>query len=118
LEKSKVKKAGPQKLLSNVISLVRFAIGEAQVLEPFSDTIDHRFAAWLSQQERLGRDFSAEQLEWLNMIKEHIAASLRIAMDDFELAPFYENGGAVRFNHLFGEESTEILSELNEALAA
>ena len=35
LEKSKVKDAGPQKLLTNIVSLVRFATGKVDVLEPF-----------------------------------------------------------------------------------
>jgi len=34
LEKSKVRGAGAQKLLTNIISLVRFAVGEARYLNP------------------------------------------------------------------------------------
>lgn len=36
LEKSKVKGAGPQRLLTDIISLIGFTIGEAKVLEPYS----------------------------------------------------------------------------------
>ncbi len=39
LEKSKVRGAGPQKLLTDIISLIRFAIGESDVLEPFTETV-------------------------------------------------------------------------------
>ncbi len=88
LEKSKVKGAGPQKLLTNIISLVRYAMGENQLLQPFRETVDERFAAWLAVQERTGQKFTPEQVEWLEMLKEHIATSLRIDMNVLELAPF------------------------------
>jgi type I restriction enzyme R subunit len=118
LEKSKVKGAGAQKLLTNIISLMRFAIGESDVLEPFSNMVDRRFNEWLAQQEELGKKFTPEQKEWLTMIKDHIATSLSVGMDDFEYAPFYEKGGAVKVYQLFGQQLNGILDELNERLAA
>jgi type I restriction enzyme R subunit len=118
LEKSKVKGAGPQKLLTNIISLMRFAMGQSDVLEPFSDMVDRRFNGWLTQQEALGKKFTAEQMAWLKLIKDHIATSLSIEMDDFEYAPFYEKGGAVKVYQLFGQQLNGILDELNERLAA
>jgi len=116
LEKSKVRRAGPQKLLTDIISLVRFAIGKSEVLEPFTETVNDRFELWLSLQEKSGRIFTPEQIEWLKMIKDHITASLRIEMDDFELAPFYEKGGAIKAYQIFGQELDNVLEELNEAL--
>jgi type I restriction enzyme R subunit len=118
LEKSKVRGAGPQKLLTNIISLVRFAIGESPVLEPFPELVNQKFKMWLEQQERQGVKFTKEQREWLEMIKDHIATSLSISMDDFELAPFYEKGGAVKVYKLFGPKLDKILEELNEVLVA
>jgi type I restriction enzyme, R subunit len=118
LEQSKVKGAGVQKLLTNIISLLRFTIGESDVLEPFSDTVNQRFNSWLALQETSGRRFTPEQKEWLTMIKDHIATSLSIEMEDFELAPFYEKGGAMKVSQLFGNEVNKVLEELNEVLAA
>lgn len=118
LEKSKVRGAGPQKLLTDIISLIRFAIGETDILEPFSETVNHKFNTWLKEQERPGKIFTPEQREWLIMIKNHIATSLSIGMDDFELAPFYEKGGPVKVYQVFGDELDEILEELNEVLVA
>ena len=118
LEKSKVRRAGPQKLLTDIVSLVRFALGKAEVLEPFSETVNEQFELWLSLQEKSGRMFTAEQLDWLQMIKEHIATSLSIAMDDFENVPFYEKGGAIKAYQVFGQELGKVLEELNEVLVA
>jgi type I restriction enzyme R subunit len=116
LEKSKVKGAGPQKLLTNIVSLVRFAVGAVDVLEPFSETVNHRFDEWLAEQEKLGRKFTPEQMEWLVMVKDHIATSLSIGMDDFENVPFNQKGGAVKAYQLFGQELNKILEELNMVL--
>jgi type I restriction enzyme R subunit len=116
LEKSKVKGAGPQKLLTNIVSLVRFAIGTVDVLEPFVETVNQRFSGWLAEQEKQGRRFTPEQLEWLNMIKEHIATSLTIGIEDFENVPFNQKGGAIKANKLFGQELNNILEELNMVL--
>jgi len=117
LERARVRGAGPQKILTNLISLVRFALGQSEVLEPFTETVNQRYEAWLSGLERDGRKFSTEQKEWLWLIKEHIATSLSIGPEDFEFAPFYEKGGAVRFGKVFGEGAGRVLEEMNEVLA-
>jgi type I restriction enzyme R subunit len=116
LDKSKVKGAGPQKLLTNIVSLVRFAIGAVDVLQPFSEAVDQKFYDWLSLQVRQGRNFTHEQLEWLNMIKEHIATSLTIGIEDFENVPFNQKGGAVKAYQLFGENLDKVIEELNTVL--
>jgi type I restriction enzyme R subunit len=116
LEKSKVKDAGPQKLLTNIVSLVRFAVGKVDVLEPFSDLVNYRFNDWIIKQEVLGKRFTPEQKEWLNMIKEHITTSLSVGIDDFENVPFNQKGGAVKAYQLFGVELNKVLEELNTVL--
>ncbi|MEE9594236.1 MAG: type I restriction-modification enzyme R subunit C-terminal domain-containing protein [Candidatus Hydrothermarchaeales archaeon] len=118
MEKSKVRGAGPQKLLTNIISLIRFTIGETEVLEPFSETVSRRYDGWIAQQEKAGQTFTDEQMEWLLMIKDHIATSLSIGMDDFESVPFNQKGGGMKVYQLFGQRLNRILEELNEALGA
>jgi type I restriction enzyme R subunit len=118
LERAKVKGAGPQKLLTNIISLIRFAIGDSDVLEPFSDIVNTRFNNWLAEQERMGKRFTPEQMEWLQNIKDHIASSLSVEKDDFELSPFYEKGGLIKAYEVFGNKLDELLNELNEVLVA
>lgn len=116
LSKSKVKRVGPNKLLTDIISLIRFATGQEKKLEPFSESVDEKFKQWLEKQERLGKKFTKEQLEWLSMIKNHIATSLMVEIDDFELSPFYEKGGAVKVYQLFGKDLNTILNDINEVL--
>ncbi len=116
LEKSKVRGAGAQKLLTNLVSLVRFALGKDALLEPFSATVDRRFDEWLAQQQGNGRAFTAEQREWLTMIKDHIATSLAIGWDDFDNVPFSDKGGRVKAYNLFGQDTERVMEELNAAL--
>lgn len=118
LEKSKVHRAGPPKILTNIVSLLRFTLGEAEVLEPWPETVDTRFQQWLKDQQKAGREFTIDQIAWLKMIKDHIATTLTIEMEDFELAPFFEKGGAAKVYQIFGSDLSQILNELNEALAA
>lgn len=116
LQKSKVRKAGAKRLLTDIISLVRFTTGQEKILESFSETVNEKFEEWLTKQERLGKKFTKEQTDWLQMIKNHISTSLTVGLDDFELSPFYEKGGAVKIYQLFGKDLNKILNELNEVL--
>ena len=115
LDQLKVKGAGPDKLLTDIISLVRFAIDDTATLEPYKDTVNQRFREWLNNQEK---EFSEEQMAWLEMIKDHIATSLHIEMDDFESIPFQAKGGTIKVYQLFGDALDTILEALNERLAA
>ncbi len=118
LEKAKVKGVGTQKLLTNIISLIRYALGEADVLEPFSKTVEKRYYDWIYEQEASGKKFTEEQMQWLEMIKNHICSSLSVEMEDFEFPPFFEKGGVLKANQVFGQELINLIEELNEVLAA
>jgi type I restriction enzyme R subunit len=115
LERAKVRSASPQRLLTNMVSLVRFAMGKDEVLEPYPMLIERRFQEWLARHDG---DFTAEQVEWLRMIKDQIATSLTIEPEDFGYAPFSDKGGRLRATRLFGPELPRLLDELNEELAA
>jgi type I restriction enzyme R subunit len=109
LEADKVRGAGVQKLLTDIISLVRFAMGETETLEPFAVTVEEKFQQWL-----MGKTFSSEQVCWLEKIKEHIITSVRIDVEDLQEMP----QAAFQGNQLFGNDLMDILDELNEVLAA
>ena len=118
LEKDKVKKRRPEFLLADVISLVRFGLHKALELTPYQDTVELRYADWLMNQKKAGNTYTDEQMEWLDMIKDHITTSLEITVDDFDNVPFYERGGATKAYVVFGDKFNEILYELNEVLVA
>ena len=65
-----------------------------------------------------GTVFTPDQLAWLNLIRDHIATSLSIETDDFDYAPFSQQGGLGKAHQLFGDQLLPMLDELNLALAA
>ena len=57
-------------------------------------------------------------MEWLRLIKDHIAASLSVETEDLDLSPFNRKGGLGRFYEVFGDNYEKILMELNVELVA
>ncbi len=117
LDKSKVRAGGPR-MLTDIVSLVRFALHRDDQLVPFTSQVEERFQNWLAQQENKGRKFTDEQRLWLVLIKDHIASSYGIEKDDFEDVPFNQKGGLGRVYGVFGQQLDTILDELNEVLVA
>jgi type I restriction enzyme R subunit len=97
---------------------VRFALHQDDELVPHVDRVHARYQNWLAQQTNKGRTFSDEQRQWLSMIRDHIATSLEIDMDSFDLTPFASEGGLARASRVFGKDLKGIVQELNEVLAA
>jgi type I restriction enzyme R subunit len=116
LDKSRVRGAGAHVLLTDVISLVRFAIGEQDVLEPFASSVNARFDEWILKEKQRGHEYSWEQMQWLMMIRDHIAASACIEPDDFENVPFEQKGGRFKASEVLGQNFEGLLGELNKAL--
>lgn len=117
LEKSRVKGASGRRILTDLVSLVRFAIHQDNELVPFPERVNANFKVWLASQESNSRIFTEEQRHWLEMIRDHIAANLGIEPDDFEYAPFAQEGGLGKVHQLFGDKLNTIIEELNEMLA-
>jgi len=103
---------------ADLVSIVRFALEQQPVLAPFAESVTQRFGEWLAAKAKAGANFTGEQIAWLNLIRDHIATSLSIEADDFDLAPFSQRGGLGKAHQLFGEQLPKLLDELNEALAA
>jgi type I restriction enzyme R subunit len=116
LDESRVRGAGPTKLLTEVISLVRFAVGDVPVLEPYEDSVNRRYGEWLLRQEKAGRVFDPEQRRWLDLIRDHIEASAAISSDDLENVPFQPLGGLWKAGKVFGDDLAAMLDELNMVL--
>jgi len=118
LEAGKVRGAAASHILTDLVSLVRFAMHQENELVPFPEKVQVNFRAWVEQQQASGKRFTAEQRKWLEMIRDHIAANLQIETDDFDYAPFAQEGGIGKVWQLFGDELNVMLEELNEVLAA
>lgn len=118
IETSKVRGAGAQRRLTDIVSLVRFALRKDGELVPYGEQVRGRFERWLAGQESRGRRYTVEQRRWLVMMRDHIAQSLEIDLDDFDFTPFVEHGGLGKAAAVFGTELRPLLDELNKVLAA
>ncbi len=118
LDKDKVRGASGTRLLTDIVSLVRFALRREAELVPHAERVRERFENWLAQQGNTGRKFSPEQAAWLQMIRDHVAASWEIEMDDFDNVPFIQEGGLGKALQVFGKELPVLIQQINEAVAA
>ncbi|MCA6437056.1 MAG: DEAD/DEAH box helicase family protein [Bacteroidetes bacterium] len=102
-----------------LVSLIRRVIGIDSILTAYDKTVDKNFADWVwKKQAGNAPKFTEEQMQWLYMMKDYIANSFNLEKDDFDLSPFNAQGGLSKLWQLFGEQSDEIIDELNSILAA
>jgi len=113
-----VKTRTPQRMLSDIISLIRFELKLDETLEPYSEVVNSKFKDWVFKRNAGPVQFTEEQMEWLRMIKDHITSSVRIEKGDFELFPFVDVGGLGKFYQLFGGETEKLIEEINKELFA
>ncbi len=122
LEASRVKGKGGRHLLTDLITLVRHAVGQVPDLEPFADQVGHRFDQWLERQQGSyqgeGSAFTDEQVAWLYAIRDQIASSLSMEREDFREDPFSRMGGLGKARAVFGERLDELVGEMNRELVA
>ena len=119
LDAAKVRGAPVDEQLTEVVSLVRFALGQSEVLEPFNMVVEQRFNLWMGREKKAGRDYTPEQLDWLRAIASFIAANAEIAPRDFQEVPsLADKGGILQARKVLGPKVNEMLEDLQEALVA
>ena len=111
-------KRGTLAQLTDLISIIRFEMGYTDSLTPFADNVNYNFMQWTLRRNAGAVHFTEEQMEWLRLIKDHIATSLSILPEDLDLTPFDRKGGLLGFYDAFGDNYEEILQEMNEELVA
>jgi type I restriction enzyme R subunit len=115
LDRSRVR-ASSERVFTNIVSLVKFAISKEGQLEPFPESVRQRFANWIAEQQAGGSNFTDEQIQWLTAIAEHVGTNIEITPDDLESLPFSQKGGLGRAFQLFGDRLQPLMDELNEVL--
>jgi len=111
-------KRGTMAQLSDLISIIRFEMGYTENLAPFADRVNYNFMQWTLRRNAGAVHFTDEQMEWLRLVKDHIAVSLSIETSDLDLNPFDRKGGLGRFYEVFGDKYEAILMEMNVELVA
>lgn len=116
IEKDKVKRiTNPARLLTNLVQLVRFTIGRDDMLTEFDTAAEQRFNLWIGRQKKRGVEFTPEQTEWLNLIKNEIITNAALTAADIQTA-FSDRGGLVKAKQVFGNTLNETLTDLSATL--
>lgn len=120
---SKGKKVNIQRQLTDIISLIKYAIGLEAELRPFAEQVDAKFKKWIFRHNAQRKTaFTEEQTTWLRLIKDHITASCSIERDDFDYSPFSDRGGLQKAWSLFNTEAKNeldsLMAEMNQELIA
>ena len=114
-----VKGTSTQSELTAIVALIRRATGIDKNLTPYDQTIRRNFQNWiLKKHQGTTPKFTEEQMNWLRMIRNHVANSFHIEKEDLDFAPFDSAGGLGKMWQLFGEDTDRLIQELNEELAA
>ena len=108
----------PKNELTALVSLIRKVAGIDATLTAYDKTVDRNFQNWVFKKQAGTLKFTEEQMQWLRMLKDVIANSVHLDVDDLDLTPFDAKGGKGKMWQLFGNETENIINELNEALAA
>ena len=117
LEPTKVRKSAVH-TTTDLVSLVRFTLGQMNELVPYAQLVEERYAGWLLQQENLGVKFSDNQKWWLDRIKDAISQSAHFDVKDLEMSPFTERGGTDGVLAELGNSVTDLIKSMNMELAS
>lgn len=109
----------PVSEMTALVALIRRVCGLDETLTRHSDRVRRNFQAWIMNRHAgAGAKFSEEQMNWLHMIRDHLETSFNIERDDLEFSPFDAHGGMGGMYQVFGDRMDQVLSEMNQALAA
>lgn len=118
LEKDRVRGSGEQRILADLVSLVRHAALNEAELEPYAERVAHRYQEWLAAHATAGQNFTPQQRWWLDEIARQIGINLSVSLEDLNSYGFQRRGGQVAAQRLFGVGLGALLDEMNTALGA
>jgi type I restriction enzyme R subunit len=109
----------PASDLTALVALVRRVTGLDERLTRHSERVRRNFQNWvLNRHSGAGEKFTEEQMNWLRMIRDHLATSFTIERDDLDMSPFDGKGGMGQMYALFGDGMDQVMTDMNEALSA
>ena len=102
------------KSLVDIISMVKRAARETSPLLTAEERVDAAI-----ERVTADRQFTDEQVKWMERIRQHMVQNLSIEPEDFDDIPLLaDRGGWGRANRTFDGQLAELLDQLNEELVA
>ncbi|MBX6388855.1 MAG: DEAD/DEAH box helicase family protein [Frankia sp.] len=104
--------------IPDLISLIRYELGVDDTLQPYRDTVEERFQAWLLRQQQAGVTFTDDQMWWLYKIRDVVTTDIGISTNVFNAEPFKGRDGGRGFRVAFPDHDVRsLVDELNRELA-
>jgi type I restriction enzyme R subunit len=104
----------PKDELIALVSLIRRVTGIDEKLTAYDKTVDRNFQKWVFEKQAGALKFNEEQMNWLRMMKEHIATSFHIEVENLDYTPFDAHGGRGMMFAFFGSGMNTVIGEMNE----
>lgn len=114
-------KDSPTDELTALVSLIRRVVRIDDKITPFANVVRSNFQRWIfAHNARSKQAFTPAQVEWLQMIRDHVMTSFAITEADFELTPFNQFGGLGEAYDVLsdGQDFYALLDEINLELVA
>lgn len=100
--------------LADIISMVKRAASRQEPLFSAEGRVQRAMKEIVKQHL-----FESEQLQWLELIQNHLATNLALAEEDFDEVPIFEQrGGLGRAKKVFGKRLPALIEEINAAVAS
>lgn len=105
--------------LTALVAVIRRVCEIDTLLSSYDATVRRNFQNWmLKRHAGAGEKFNEEQMQWLQMIRDHIISSFHFERNDLDMAPFDSQGGLGKMYQLFGADMDRLIEEMNEELVA
>src|SRR6266545_2566086 len=106
--------ATSHKSMADIISMVKKAAKESSPLFTAEERVQQAI-----DRISLGRQFTEEQVKWLDYIRQHLIANLTIDREDFDNVPALAGpGGWGPANRIFGGKLSQLMADLNREVVA
>ncbi len=118
LDQSKVRGSGGR-MLTDIVSLVRYTLHQDDELVPFRDQVEERFAAWLAAQEQKGVAFTRGAAAVADLDEgEHRRRTRDQRPSPSSTPPSSSTAASARQSRSSATSLAPLMNELTEALAA
>lgn len=100
--------------LVDIISMIKHAVNQQEPLYTVEERVEYALSKVLKDNQ-----FTKEQLNWIEYIKEHLKQNYTIDENDFSEDPILErHGGLYKFKKLFPDNYKDLITKINIAIAA